>query len=190
MKLTHHIHARTLRIAAASLAIAAAPLAYAQSASGTINAQLINVGGIAIVFDQNAAGVPLQGNGTSNATLNLGNISAYGPLSAGVTRTSVTAANFTVRSVFDVQVNAGGLVFSNSYSLTANLAAAAPAGMTYSIDGIPMTTAAQTVQTGAAYATDIPHNLDLKVSTASPSAGGPTPNTQISTVINFTATAN
>ena len=121
--------------------------------------------------------------------MNFGTISAFGNLAAGVSRPVVNAANFTVRTIFDVQVIQGG-TNSPNYTLRANLAAAAPTGFTYLIDGISLTTTAQTVQTNGGYATDIPHNLDLTVLTAAPGAGGPAVGTPLSTTINFTATAN
>jgi hypothetical protein len=106
-----------------------------------------------------------------------------------VTRPSVTATNFTVRTIFDVQVTSGGLT-STSYTLTANLAAATPSGMSYKVDAITLTTALQTIQVNGSYNTDIAHNLDLVILTAAPGAGGPAVNTPITTTINFTATAN
>ena len=159
------------------------------TATGTINATLINKNGIAIVFNSDAAGVALGSTGSSAATLNFGTISAFGTLAAGVTRTGITAANFTVRTIFDVHVTQGGLT-STTYTLSANLAAAAPTGFTYLIDGVTLTTGAQTLQTNGAYATDIPHNLDLRVLRAAPGAGGPAVGSPITSTINFTATAN
>jgi hypothetical protein len=159
------------------------------TASGVINGTLINKNGISIQFDTDAAGVTLGSAGTSAATANFGTVSAFGPLAAGVSRPSVTAANFTVRTIFDVQVIQGGLN-SLTYTLTANLAAAAPTGMNYKVDAVTLTTALQTIQPNGTYNTDIAHNLDLVVSTAAPAAGGPAVNTPITTTINFTATAN
>src|SRR5438270_5503134 len=159
------------------------------TASGVINGTLINKNGISIQFDSDPAGVTLGAAGTSAATANFGTVSAFGPLAAGVTRPSVTAANFTVRTIFDVQVIQGGLN-STTYTLTANLAAAAPTGMNYKVDAITLTTASQTIQVNGAYSTAIPHNLDLVVSMAASGAGGPVVNTLITSKINFTATAN
>jgi len=164
-------------------------LAQNPTATGTINATLINKNGIAIVFNSDAAGVALGNNGSSAATLNFGTISAFGALSAGVTRPSVNAANYTVRTIFDVQVTQGGLT-STSYTLAANLAAAAPTGFTYLVDGVSLTTTSQTVQTNGTYVNNIPHNLDLTILTAAPGAGGPAVGTPLTTTINFTATAN
>ncbi|MGC2697016.1 MAG: hypothetical protein WA738_14625 [Candidatus Angelobacter sp.] len=168
-----------------------AAVAYAQNptATGVINATLVNKNGISLQFDTDAAGVTLGASGTSAASANFGSVSAFGPLSAGVTRPSVLAANFTVRTIFDVQVVQGGLASAN-YTLTANLAAAAPTGFTYKVDAVTLTTAAQTVQINGAYNTDVAHNLDLVVATAAPGAGGPAVGTPIATTINFTATAN
>ena len=121
--------------------------------------------------------------------MNLGTISAFGPLAPGVSRPTVTAGAYTVRTLFDVQVIQGGLTSSN-YTLSAQLAAPAPAGFTYAIDAVTLTTAAQTIQTNGAYDTDVQHALNLTVSTAAPGAGGPAVGTPLSTTINFTATSN
>lgn len=172
----------------AALMLSSAGL-FGQTATGVINGQLINKNGIALIFDTDPAGVPLGNSGTSAASVNFGNISAFGALSAGVTRPSVTAANFTVQTIFDVNVNQGGLA-SLSYTLTANLAAAAPAGFTYKIDAVTLTTAAQTISATGTYNTDVAHNLGLVVLTAAPGAGGPAVGSPITATINFTATAN
>jgi hypothetical protein len=164
-------------------------LAQTPTATGTINATLINKDGIALVFDTDPTGVTLGAAGSSAASLNFGTISAFGPLSPGITRPSVTAANFTVRSPFDIQVIQGGLT-STSYTLSANLAAPAPTGLSYKVDTVTLAAAAQRIQTNGVYDTDVAHNLDLVVSTASPGAGGPAVGTPLTTTINFTATAN
>jgi len=173
----------------AALMLYGASLVAQTTATGVINGSLVNKNGISIQFDTDPAGVTLGAAGTNAATANFGAVSAFGPLSGGVTRPSVTAANFTVRTIFDVQVIQGGLT-STTYTLTANLAAAAPTGMNYKVDAVTLTTAAQTIQVNGAYSTAIPHNLDLVVSTAAPGAGGPAVGTPITTTINFTATAN
>jgi hypothetical protein len=175
--------------ALAALLMCGASLMAQSTASGVINGTLVNKNGISIQFDTDAAGVTLGSAGTSAATANFGTVSAFGPLAAGVTRPSVTATNFTVRTIFDLQVTSGGLT-STSYTLTANLAAAAPSGMSYKVDAITLTTALQTIQVNGSYNTDLAHNLDLVILTAAPGAGGPAVNTPITTTINFTATAN
>jgi len=159
------------------------------TATGTINATLNNRNGIALVFDTAPGGATLGATGTSSVTLDFGAISAFGPLSAGITRPTVTAASFTVSTVFDVKVTQGGLN-SSSYRLLANLAAVAPAGLSYKVDAVTLNTNQQTVQNNAAYGNDIAHNLDLVVSTSAPGAGGPAVGTPLTATINFTATAN
>jgi hypothetical protein len=181
---------KSIRNMAIMTLILTATLATAQTtASGVINATLVNKNGISLQFDTDAAGVTLGAAGTNAASASFGVVSAFGPLSGGVTRPSVTAANFTVRTIFDVQVVQGGLS-SVTYTLTANLAAAAPTGLNYKVDAVTLTTVSQTLQVNGAYNTDIAHNLDLVVSTAAPGAGGPAVGTPITTTINFTATAN
>jgi hypothetical protein len=177
---------RTLAIAALTLSSAALS---GQTASGVINGTLNNKNGISLVFNSDGAGVALGNSGTSAASVDFGTISAFGALSAGVTRPSVTAANFTVQTIFDVNVSQGGLASAN-YTLTANLAAVAPTGFTYKIDAVTLTTAAQTIQANGAYSTDVAHNLGLVVLTAAPGAGGPAVGSPITATINFTATAN
>lgn len=177
------------RTATAALLLCSATLVAQTTATGTINATLINKSGITLVFDSDPGGVVLGGSGSSAASVNLGTISAFGPLAPGVTRPTVTAGNYAVRTLFDVQVIQGGLT-SPSYTLTAQLAAVAPTGFTYGIDAVTLTTAAQTIQNNGTYNTDVQHTLKLTVSTAAPGAGGPAVGTPLTTTINFTATSN
>jgi len=176
------------KIAMIALLLASASLV-AQTATGTINATLVNKSAISLIFDSDPGGVTLGGNGSSTASVNLGTISAFGPLAPGVTRPSVTASNYTVRTLFDVQVIQGG-VASPNYTLSAQLAAVAPTGFTYAVDAVTLTTAVQTIQANGAYNTDVRHALNLTVSTAAPGAGGPAVGTPLTTTINFTATSN
>lgn len=177
-------------MATAAILMAFSLPALAQTtASGVINAQLVNKNGIALIFDTDPAGVTLGAAQTANATLNFGNISAFGPLSAGVTRPSVTTTNFTVRTIFDVQVIQGGLN-STTYTLRAQLGSALPTGFTFKVDGVTLVNGPSTIQTNGAYNANVPHNLDLTVLTAAPAAGGPAVNTALTTVINFQASAN
>jgi hypothetical protein len=175
--------------ALAALMLSGASLVAQTTATGVINGTLVNKDGISIVFNTDPAGVTLGASGTPAASVNFGTISAFGTLSAGVTRISLLATTFTVRTIFDVQVIQGGLT-STTYNLSANLAAAAPTGFSYKVDAVNLTTVAQTVQTNAAYNSNLPHNLDLTVSRSAPGAGGPAVGTPISSTINFTATAN
>jgi len=179
---------RIRNIATAALLLSSTTL-LAQTATGTINAVLINKSAIALVFDSDPGGVTLGGATTSAASVNLGTVSAFGPLSPGVTRPTVTAGNYTVQTLFDVQVIQGGLT-SSSYTLSAQLAAAAPTGFTYAIDAVTLTTAMQTIQSNGAYNADVQHALNLTVSTDAPGAGGPAVGTPLTTTINFTATSN
>jgi hypothetical protein len=181
---------KSIRILEMMVLLLAGATAVAQTtATGVINGTLVNKNGISLQFDTDPAGVTLGAAGTNAVTANFGVVSAFGPLSSGVTRPSVTAANFTVRTIFDVQVVQGGLT-STGYTLAANLAAAAPTGLNYKVDTITLTAASQTIQANGAYNTDVAHNLDLVISTAAPGAGGPAVGTPITTTINFTATAN
>ena len=171
------------------LLLASAALTAQTTATGTINATLVHKGGIALVFDTDPAGVVLGNAGTAAASVNFGTVSAFGPLAAGVTRTTVLAGTYTVSTLFDINVLQGGGGTPN-YTLSADLAAAAPAGFTFAVDSVTLTTAAQNIQTNGAYGTDVQHSLNLTISTAAPGSGGPAVGTPVTTTINFTATAN
>ncbi len=178
-----------LRILGLMVLLFSSTILFAQTATGTINATLDNKSGITLVFDTAPGSVTLGNSGTSAASANFGIISAFGTLSAGVTRPSVGPTTFTVQTVFDVNVIEGGLTSAN-YTLTANLAAAAPTGISYKVDAVSLTTAAQTITTVGAYNVDVAHNLGLVVSMSAPGAGGPAVGFPITATINFTATAN
>ncbi|HLW53090.1 MAG TPA: hypothetical protein VKW06_09625 [Candidatus Angelobacter sp.] len=182
-------YARIRTLMLTGLLLASVALTAQTTATGTINATLINKSGIALVFDSDPGGVALGNTGTAAASLNFGTVSAFGPLSAGVTRPTVLAGSYTVRTLFDVNVLQGG-GGSPNYTLSANLAAAAPVGFSYAVDAVTLTTAAQNVQTNGAYGTDVQHSLNLTISTAAPGAGGPAVGAPLTTTINFTATAN
>jgi hypothetical protein len=183
------LNKNTIRNLAIAAVLLAGTAAQAQTATGVINATLVNKNGISLVFNSDPGGVALGASGTAAASANFGIISAFGPLSPGVTRPVVGAASYTVRTIFDVNVTQGGLVSPN-YTLTAQLAAAAPTGFTYGVDAITLTLASQTIQNNGAYGTDVAHNLNLVVSTAAPGGGGPAVGVPLTTTINFTATAN
>ncbi len=168
--------------------VASAALAQT-TAQGTINATLINSSGLAISFDSASGGVPLGASGSSAATLNFGTIAAYGAVPAGVTRTGPSGGSFTVSTPFNVKVTMGGLTSAN-YTLTAQLAAAAPKGLTYKVDSVTLSTGSQTVQSNGMYGSDVGHTLYLQALTAPASGGGPTVGTALTDTINFTATAN
>lgn len=184
-----HKKIRNLVITTLLLAAGAVSLPAQDTASGTINATLINKSAIALVFDSDPAGVVLGNSGSSTASLNFGTVSAFGSLSAGVTRPTVLAGSYTVRTLFDVNVTAGG-GNSLNYTLSANLAAVAATGFSYAVDAVTLTTTAQSIQTNGNYGTDVQHSMNLTISTAAPGAGGPVVGTPISATINFLATAN
>jgi hypothetical protein len=164
-------------------------MALALSSAALFAQTLVNKSGISLIFDTAPASVTLGNSGTSAASANFGIISAFGTLSAGVTRPSVGPTTFTVQTTFDVNVIEGGLTSAN-YTLTANLAAAAPTGISYKVDAVSLTTAAQTITTNGTYNADVAHNLGLVVSMSAPGSGGPAVGFPITATINFTATAN
>ncbi len=154
------------------------------TANGTLSVNAIVTGSISLVFNTDTAGgVPLSANGQSTATLAFGNVSAFGPLTANVSRTVNSGANtFTVSTPVDVFVSKFNST-SATYKLTAQLGTADTIN-NWSVGGVAVGTTAATITTTGAYAT----NNALAVAITIPFA---TPNgTTITNTINYTATSN
>ena len=137
---------------------------------------------ISLSFESVPGSVPLTGAGTTNATLNFGNVSAFEPLNAGVTR-AVNASNYTISTRFGVRGSyllLGGILSPN-YTLQARLRTAQP--LTWRIDGVTMSTAAATIATSQPYGPIVPHTLAFVVPFSQ--AAGP-----VTTVLEVTAIAN
>lgn len=140
-----------------------------------VSALLINM-----TFESIPGEVALSGAGTTNATLNFGGVSAYEPLSAGVTRT-VGASSYNISTRFGVlTTHTLGLV-SSGYTLQARLQSAHL--LTWRVDGLIMSTSAATLSTSQPYGTTVPHTLDFTV----PFTHGAGP---VTTVLEVTAIAN
>jgi hypothetical protein len=170
-------------IVAGMVLVSSLASAQTATATATLSATATVSGSISCVLNSDPGGVPLGGSGTNAATLNFGSISASGPLSAGVTRPSVTATAFTVRTLADVfttKANTG----SANYTLKAQLATADPTNV-WLVNGVAITNAASaTILATGSYAVNIALTVDLTVPTSTPSG------TNISNIINFTCTAN
>ena len=171
-------------LTAAVLFLGIASVASAQTATGTLTVTATVNGSISLVFNNDAAGVPLSsGAGTNTATLAFGNVSAFGALAANVTRTVVAGTSFTVSTPVDVLVTKANSASAN-YTLKAQLGAA-DAVNTWGVGGTTVTSAAQaTITATGAYASNVPEAIALTVPFTTASA------TVISNTINFTATAN
>jgi hypothetical protein len=176
-----------LRIAIMATLVTVMPLAAisasAQTASGTLAITAMVAGSINLVFNKDASGASLSGAGTNAATLAFGTVQAYGgTLPTGVTRT-VDGSNFTVSSIFDIQVSKMNSA-SASYTLKAQLNTA-DAVNTWQVGGNTITNAAPvTITATGAYAANVPYALALTIPFTTAS------NTNISNIVNFTATAN
>jgi hypothetical protein len=158
------------------------------TASGSLVVQLQNGSGLQMVFQTDPSGVVLGNAGTAAATLGFGSISAYGTAGSGITKIN-GSTTFTVSTLFDINVQQSGLT-STSYTLSASLSGAAPTGITYQIDSVALSTSSQSIQTNGVYGNNISHTFNAIVSTAASGSGGPTTGTQLTSTINFTATAN
>jgi hypothetical protein len=159
------------------------------SATGTISFTFSNEPGISILLKQDSGGVALTG-GAFAAAIDLGTVSAYGSLSAGVTRPSVTASNYTVETIVDIDVENGGVAGSTSYTLQSELKSAAPTGLTYKVDAVTLTTSLQTVTSTGTYGSNAAHTISVVISSSAPGSGGPAVGSSLADTLNFTATSN
>lgn len=158
------------------------------TASGSLAVQLQNGSGLLMVLFSDPSGVTLGNSGTSAASLAFGTVGAYGTLGANITRVN-GSSSFTVSTPFDINVQISGIT-SSSYTLTAALASAAPTGVTIQVDSVSLTTTSQSVQTNGSYGSNVSHTLSAVILTAASGSGGPTTGTQLTSTINFVATAN
>lgn len=159
------------------------------TATATLNAEELNSPGISLFLVSDGSGVALTG-GAFAAGLDFGTVSAYGTLSAGVSRPAVSASSYTVRTLFDVDVGNNGDAGSSSYTMQAALGSSAATGIAYDLDSIALSTTAQTVNSTGAYDSNVAYTLDLVISSSAPGTGGPAVGSLISNTINLTATAN
>lgn len=156
-------------------------LAAAQTASGTLAVTATVQSSISMVFNTDASGVTLGGAGTNAATLDFGNISAYGTLSPNVGR-SVAASSFTVSTPFDVLVSSANSSSAN-YTLKAQLNSA-DATNNWALNSTAITSASQaTLTSTGTYGSGAAYTLALTVPFSSSAAA-------ISNTINFVASAN
>jgi hypothetical protein len=131
-------------------------------------------------FESIPGSVPLVGAGDNNATLNFGNVSAFEPLTTGVTRTA-GASNYTVSTRFGVRAtNLLGLL-SAGYTLRARLRSAQP--LTWKVDGVTMSTSLATVAPSLPYGAIVPHTLAVVVPFSQPAGA-------VTMVLEVTAIAN
>jgi hypothetical protein len=172
-----------LTVLAIAMMIASSSVLSAQTATGTLTVNATVNSSINLVFNNDAAGVALSaGAGTNTATLNFGNVSAFGAVAAGITR-STTATTFTVSTPVDVLVTKANSASAN-YTLKAQLGAA-DAVNTWQVGGTTVTNAAQaTITATGAYSGNVAEAIALTVPFTTANA------TAISNTINFTATAN
>lgn len=162
-------------------------LAMAQAgntATGTLTVTATVNSSINLVFNSDPAGVALaSGAGTNNATLAFGNVSAFGPIGANITRTVVAGTSFTISTPVDVLVSKANSSSAN-YTLKAQLGAA-DAVDTFAVGGTTITNAAATTITATgAYGSNVAEAIAITVPFATASG------TNITNTINFTATSN
>jgi hypothetical protein len=106
--------------------------------------------------------VPVLGAGTTLGIVNLGTVSAFEPLGAGVSRT-IGPSSFRISTQFGLRV-VRVLGSTTSYTLRAQLRQGRP--IPWRIDGVSMNTGPQVVATLQPYGTILPHTVDFTVSFA------------------------
>jgi hypothetical protein len=167
------------------LALSSAAMAQAgNTASGTLTVTATVNSSLNLVFNSDAAGVPLSsGAGTNAATLAFGNVAAFGAIGANITRTVVAGTSFTVSTLVDVLVTKANSSSAN-YTLKAQLGAA-DATNTWAVAGNTITSAsASTITATGTYGSNTPEAIAITIPFTEASG------TAISNTINFTATSN
>lgn len=154
------------------------------TANGTLTVTATVNSSINLVFNSDAAGVALaSGANTNLATLAFGNVSAFGAIAAGITRTVVAGTSFTVSTPVDVIVTKANSTSAN-YTLKAQLGAA-DATNTWQVAGNTITNAAATnITANGTYGSSAAEAIAITVPFTTASG------TAISNTINFTATSN
>jgi len=169
----------------AVLALSGAAMAQAgNTASGTLTVTATVNSSINLVFNSDAAGVPLSsGAGTNAATIAFGNVAAFGAIGANITRTVVAGTSFTVSTPVDVLVTKANSSSAN-YTLKAQLGAA-DATNTWAVAGNTITSAAtSTITATGTYGSNASESIAITIPFTEASG------TAISNTINFTATSN
>jgi hypothetical protein len=145
----------------------------------SLDAQLLP--GISLAFASVPGSVPLSGAGTNSATLNFGSVSAFSPLTAGVSRT-VGASSYTLSTNFGVRTTKTLLtLLSPNYTLKARLQSAQ--ALTWQVNGTTMSTTDAVIGTSQTYGATVSHGLSFVVPFSQ--AAGP-----VTTVLEITAIAN
>jgi hypothetical protein len=142
---------------------------------------------VTLVFQNNpAAGstgyCSLTNSGSNSVSVNLGNASQVNPDNRACVRYLSGSGSYSVSSAFDVVVtimNSG----SRSYSLAAQLSAAPPSGVTWSLNGAGLSTSLHTFQPANAYASPATETIGVNVQR---SVAAQT----LTLSVNFLATAN
>ncbi len=130
MQVQHGVFLRRLLAVSAGILLMAAPAAFAASATstGTLTVTATVNPSISLTFSSATGGPSLTGAGTNAATLNFGNISAYGSEPSGVTLDSGSTSGlcsscFVVYAPVNVVVSGSDVTTANGFSLTAELGA-------------------------------------------------------------------
>jgi hypothetical protein len=158
-------------------ATASSSLVISMSVESSISLEFVNSSNTGEGYCQ------VTGSGTSTASLNLGIASISGDNQSCVifanTSSQYSISNWTYLEV--TQSNSS----SSSYTLTASLGSAPPAGVAWQIAAMPsaLSTSTQTVTASEAYATQ--YGMYLTVTVQKTAASG-----SLNEAINFTATAN
>jgi hypothetical protein len=134
---------------------------------------------ITLSFESVPGSVPLTGDGTPNATLNFGNVSAFEPLNPGVNRTT-GGSSYTISTNVGVRVTRV-VSLSPNYTLRARLQSGHP--LTWRLDGVTLSTAPATVATSQPFGPVVPHTLSFVVPYSQPAGA-------VTTVIEVTAIGN
>jgi hypothetical protein len=129
MQVRYGVFFRRLLAVSAGFLLMAAPAAFATTAAtsnGTLTVTATVTPSINLTFSSATGGPALTGAGTNTATLNFGNIAAYGSEPTGVTLDSGSTSGlcsscFVVYAPVNIVVSGSDVTTANGFSLTAEL---------------------------------------------------------------------
>ena len=150
-----------------TLVFSVGAMAQNDNTSGTLLVKATLQSSIYMTLENASGGPSLTNAGTPAATLDFGNVFAYGTYApTGITRSlnmsGGYATSFTLATSFGVRVGMYNTNSETKYGLTAALNAA-DAANTWVVDSVTLTTTAQAVTGGTGFNAVVPHSLSLTI---------------------------
>jgi hypothetical protein len=129
-----------------------------------LSVKQVKASSLTLTFNSDASGIALGGSGTSAATINFGNVQAFGgTVPSGVTKSINGTTSWTLSTPIDVLVTKTGCGNCASYTMTAQLQTSDPTN-TWQFGSVIVTNASPaTVTAAGAFGSSTPYKFSLTV---------------------------